>query len=143
MKDADNYWGATPSTANFRVFRFAEVLLLRAEAAAQNGKNGKALEDINRIRRRAGLTDKTGADLPGKAELLKEIDHQKLLELFFEQNRVYDLRRWYKTAAGLSQVLKDREKQGANVFAEKHYVFPIPASELKSNPKAVQNSLWR
>ncbi|RPE12815.1 RagB/SusD family nutrient uptake outer membrane protein [Chitinophaga lutea] len=143
VKDADNYWGATPSTANFRVFRFAEVLLLRAEAAAQNGKNGKALDDINRIRRRAGLADKTGADLPGKTDLLKEIDHQKLLELFFEQNRVYDLRRWHKTAAELSQVLKAREKQGANVFQAKHYVFPIPASELKSNPKARQNSLWQ
>ncbi|MGE7777167.1 RagB/SusD family nutrient uptake outer membrane protein [Chitinophaga sp. NPDC101104] len=143
VKDADNYWGATPSTANYRVFRFAEVLLLRAEAAAQNGKFGKALEDVNRIRRRAGLKDKTLADLPGKAGMLGEIDHQKLLELFFEQNRVYDLRRWHKTAAELSLILKNREKQGANEFAAKHFVFPIPSSELKSNPKAEQNSLWR
>ena len=143
VKDADNYWGPTPSTANLRVYRFAEVLLLRAEAAAQTGKNGKAIDDINRVRRRAGLPDKTAADLPGKAQILKEIDHQKLLELFFEQNRVYDLRRWHKTAADLSQVLKDRQKQGANVFREKHFVFPIPAGELKSNPKAVQHSLWQ
>lgn len=143
VKDADNYWGATPSTANFRAFRFAEVLLLRAEAAVQNGHNGKAITDINRIRRRAGLPDKTAGELPGKPEIMKEIDHQKLLELFFEQNRVYDLRRWHKTAGELGPVLQSREKQGANVFGAKHYFFPIPASELKSNPKADQHSLWK
>lgn len=143
VANADNYWGPTPSTANYRVLRFAEVLLLRAEAAAQNGNNGKALTDINRIRQRAGLNDKTVADLPGKDQLLAEIDHQKLLELFFEQNRVYDLRRWNKSAGTLSAILKTRQKQGANVFQAKHYVFPIPASELKSNPKATQSDLWK
>jgi len=143
VKDADNYWGPTPSTANLRVMRFAEVLLLRAEAAAQNSHTGKAIGDINRIRRRAGLADKAPGDLPGKTELLKEIDHQKLLELFFEQNRVYDLRRWEKNAAQLAGLLTTRHKQGANVFKAKHYVFPIPAGELNSNPKATQNSLWK
>lgn len=141
VKDADNYWGPTPSTANYRVFRFAEILLLRAEAAAQNGNNGKAIGDINRIRHRAGLPDKTATELAGKDQIMAEIDHQKFLELFFEQNRVYDLRRWHKTDLGT--VLKAHGKQGANVFQPKHYVFPIPAGELKSNPKATQNDLWK
>ncbi|MFX1706600.1 Starch-binding associating with outer membrane [Chitinophaga ginsengisegetis] len=143
VANADNYWGPTPSTANYRVIRFAEILLLRAEAAAQNSNTGKAIGDINRVRHRAGLKDKTAAELPGKDQLLAEIDHQKLLELFFEQNRVYDLRRWNKNAATLSAALKTRQKQGANVFQAKHYVFPIPAGELKSNPKATQNDLWK
>ena len=143
VANADNYWGPTPSTANYRVIRFAEILLLRAEAAAQNGNNGKAITDIGRIRQRAGLAVKTAADLPGKTQLLAEIDHQKLLELFFEQNRVYDIRRWNKNATQLATMLKAHEKQGANVFQAKHYVFPIPAGELKSNPKATQNDLWK
>ncbi|MEC5145551.1 RagB/SusD family nutrient uptake outer membrane protein [Chitinophaga sp. 212800010-3] len=143
VKDADNYWGASPSTANYRVFRFAEVLLLRAEAAAQNGNLGKAIGDINRIRRRAGLVDKTAADLAGKTQVMTEIDHQKLLEMFFEQNRVYDLRRWYKDAGQLQAMLTAHEKQGASSFQGKHYVFPIPASELRSNPKATQNPIWK
>jgi hypothetical protein len=140
---ADNYWGPTPSTANYRVVRFAEILLLRAEAAAQNGNNGKAIEDIGKIRTRAGLAVKTAADLPGKTQLLAEIDHQKLLELFFEQNRIYDIRRWNKNAPQLAAMLTAHQKQGANVFQAKHYVFPIPAGELKSNPKATQNALWK
>jgi len=143
VANADNYWGPTPSTANYRVLRFAEILLLRAEAATQNSNTGKAMGDINRVRRRAGLADKTAIELTGKDQLLAEIDHQKLLELFFEQNRVYDLRRWNKNAATMATELKAHQKQGANVFQAKHYVFPIPASELRSNPKATQNSLWK
>lgn len=143
VANADNYWGPTPSTANYRVVRFAEILLLRAEAAAQNGNNGKAIDDISKIRARAGLAVKTAADLPGKPEILAEIDHQKLLELFFEQNRVYDIRRWNKNAPQLAALLTAHQKQGANVFQAKHYVFPIPAGELKSNPKATQNALWK
>lgn len=143
VANADNYWGPTPSTANYRVVRFAEILLLRAEAAAQNGNNGKAIDDISKIRARAGLAVKTAADLPGKPEILAEIDHQKLLELFFEQNRVYDIRRWNKSAPQLAALLTAHQKQGANVFQAKHFVFPIPAGELKSNPKATQNALWK
>ncbi|NSL85625.1 RagB/SusD family nutrient uptake outer membrane protein [Chitinophaga sp. Mgbs1] len=143
VADADNYWGATPSTANYRVMRFAEVLLLRAEAAARNGHTGPALDDINLIRKRAGLDPKTSAQLPGPDQLLAEIDHQKLLELFFEQNRIYDLRRWNKSAAQLQSLFRNRQKQGANTFAAKHYVLPIPARELNSNPKATQSELWR
>ncbi|RBL90007.1 RagB/SusD family nutrient uptake outer membrane protein [Chitinophaga flava] len=143
VADADNYWGATPSTANYRVIRFAEVLLMRAEAAARNGHPDVALVDINQIRTRAGLSAKTAADLPGTDQLMAEIDHQKLLELFFEQNRIYDLRRWNKSAAQLGALFQTRGKQGANTFKARHYVFPIPARELNSNPKATQNDLWK
>ncbi|NLR67471.1 RagB/SusD family nutrient uptake outer membrane protein [Chitinophaga varians] len=143
VANADNYWGATPSTANYRVMRFAEVLLMRAEAATRNGNTGLALADINQIRTRAGLAPKTAADLPGADQLIAEIDHQKLLEMFYEQNRIYDLRRWNKSAAQLASVLTAREKQGANTFKAKHYVLPIPARELNANPKATQNDLWK
>ncbi|PSL44784.1 putative outer membrane starch-binding protein [Chitinophaga niastensis] len=143
VANADNYWGATPSTANYRVMRYAEVLLMRAEAALQNGNAPKAIDNINQIRRRAGLTDKTAADLPGKDQIMAELDHQKLLEMFYEQNRVYDLRRWNKSSAQLAAILTARQKQGANAFQAKHYVFPIPAGELKTNPKATQNDLWK
>ncbi|HEY9262000.1 RagB/SusD family nutrient uptake outer membrane protein [Chitinophaga sp.] len=143
VANADNYWGPTPSTANYRVVRFAEILLLQAEAAAQNGHLDVAITNLGRIRARAGLAVKTAADLPGKTQVLAEIEHQKLLELFFEQNRIYDLKRWNKDAAQLSITLKAHQKQGADGFQAKHYVFPIPAGELKSNPKATQNALWK
>ncbi|WP_212005029.1 RagB/SusD family nutrient uptake outer membrane protein [Chitinophaga sp. HK235] len=143
VADADNYWGATPSTANYRVMRYAEVLLMHAEAAARNGHPDLALADINLIRTRAGLTAKTATDLPGPDQLIAETDHQKLLELFYEQNRIYDLRRWNKSAAQLGALFLARDKQGASSFKARHYVLPIPAGELNSNPKATQNDLWK
>jgi hypothetical protein len=139
---SDNYWSATPSTANHRIVRFAEILLMHAEAALQNNNTDVAIASINRIRVRAGLTEKTAADLPSKDAVMDELKHQKLLELVFEQNRIYDLRRWYPNESALKQIFTERDKQGANTFTAKHYVFPIPASELETNPSITQNELW-
>ena len=140
---ADNYWGPKPSVANYRIMRFAEVLLMRAEANAQTNNNVEAVSDINAIRLRAGLSAKTAAELSDKAKIMAEIDHQKALELFFEQNRVYDLRRWNKDAGQLKTVLLNHGKQGADKFGAKHYFFPLPATEMETNTKAVQNPLWK
>ncbi len=142
LSRADNYWSQSPATANHRVLRFAEVLLMHAEAAAQNGNNAEAIADINRIRTRAGIAAKTATDLSDKSAIMDEIDHQKLLELTFEQNRIYDLRRWYKDPSALKSLFQSRDKQGANTFAAKHYVFPIPSKELETNPSMTQNDLW-
>ncbi|GAO42726.1 RagB/SusD family nutrient uptake outer membrane protein [Flavihumibacter petaseus] len=140
---ADNYWSAVPSTANVEVMRFAEVLLLHAEAALMNSHSDAALTDINRIRQRAGLTAKTAADFPTTADLMKELQHQKLLELYFEQNRWNDLKRWYPTAAELKAYMAGNLKQGADKIEAKHYIFPIPAAELQTNNKLSQNALWK
>lgn len=140
---ADNYWAATPSEANVEVMRFAEVLLLHAEAALLNNHPDQALLSINRIRVRAGLLSKTAADFPTTDDLLAEIQHQKLLELYFEQNRWSDLKRWYPTAAALKAYMSSNLKQGADKIEARHYIFPIPAAELQTNNKLTQNPLWK
>ncbi|MBV8252057.1 MAG: RagB/SusD family nutrient uptake outer membrane protein [Chitinophaga sp.] len=140
--NADNYWGATPSTANYVIMRFAEVILNRAEAACQNGNLPKAISDINAIRRRAGLPDKTAADLTDKVGIMAELSHQKLLEMFMEQNRWNDLKRW-KTPADLKAWLISVNKQEGSRLEAKHYQFPLPAAELQANPNAKQNPLWQ
>lgn len=139
----DNYWAATPSTANVEVMRFAEVLLLHAEAALLNNHPDLALQSINRIRQRAGLVTKVSADFPTTADLMAELQHQKLLELYFEQNRWNDLKRWYPTAADLKTYMSANLKQGADKIENKHYIFPIPAAELQTNNKLNQNPLWK
>ncbi len=143
-KDADNYWGATPSAANVQVMRFAEVLLLHAEAALENNGNiSKALQSINRVRNRAGLLLKTIIDLPNKEAVFNELKHQKLLELYFEQNRWNDLKRWYPDAASLKAYLTSVNKQGGANLMPKHYIFPLPAAELQTNKQATQHPLWK
>jgi hypothetical protein len=139
----DNYWSATPSTANVEVMRFAEILLMHAEAALLNNHPAQALESLNRIRQRAGLMVKTAADFPATADMMTELQHQKLLELYFEQNRWNDLKRWYPDATALKTYLSLNLKQGADKVEAKHYIFPIPAAELQTNNKLTQNSLWK
>lgn len=139
---ADNYWSATPSTANNVIMRFAEVLLMRAEAAAQNQEFAKAISDLNRIRKRAGLVEKTAANLPDLKSIMAELSHQKMLEMFFEQNRWHDLKRWY-TPEELKAYFIAVNKQGAQYMQPKNYIFPIPTSELQTNNKITQNPLWK
>lgn len=125
--------------SNYRIMRFAEILLIHAEAAAKTGDLSSATKDINRIRVRAGLTE-----LPtfvSEQAAMKEIEKQNLLELYLESNRFYYLKHWYSYEE-LKQILAERNKQGANNFMAKHYVLPIPSSEINSNTAISQHPLW-
>jgi starch-binding outer membrane protein, SusD/RagB family len=99
---------------NERWFRYAEMLLLYAEALIKKGRNPEALAIINTsIRARAGLGATTIADP------LKALQHEKRMEMAFEPHRWFDITRW-----GL----------GPQIFGarwnEKYKVFPFPQSEI-------------
>jgi len=142
IQNADNYWGPTPSTANYVIMRYAEVLLNLAEAQVNNNHLPAAIANVNLIRERAGLLDKTAADLPDAASVMNELMHQRTIELYFEQNRWNDVKRWY-TPDQLKQLYIANGKQGAANLQPKHYLFPIPAGEINTNNKLVQNPLWK
>jgi hypothetical protein len=75
------------------VYRWADLLLLRAEAYAALDKTPKAIIDLDEVRNRAGLQ---GYDGPtDKASVEKEICDERLRELFLEQKRWYDLVRFH------------------------------------------------
>ncbi|MCD7937432.1 MAG: RagB/SusD family nutrient uptake outer membrane protein [Tannerellaceae bacterium] len=124
---------------NYRIMRFAEVLLLHAEACLQNNNLTQAAAHLNRIRERAGLPYKTWA---GKEELWEELKHQKLLEFYQEGVRFFDLKRWY-TASELKQHFIQKKKQGAESFEHKHFYLPIPDGEMNTNKAIEQHPLWR
>ncbi len=123
---------------NLRVMRFAEVLLLHAEACIKTNKLTDAANDLTRIRNRAGLAAKSWANAD---ELWKEMEHQKLLELFFEGHRFFDLKRWY-TYDQMKALFIQNNKQGAENFLPKHFWLPIPQGELNTNTKITQHPLW-
>lgn len=75
------------------VYRWADLLLLRAEANAALGNVNAALIDLNEVRGRAGLADYDGAT--DKAAVEKELCDERLRELFIEQKRWYDLLRFH------------------------------------------------
>ncbi|TRX04017.1 RagB/SusD family nutrient uptake outer membrane protein [Flavobacterium gawalongense] len=106
---------------NLRLFRYAEVLLLAAEAYNKEGQDDKARIELNKIRNRAGLAD-VSSSLTG-ANLFNAIVNEKFLELAFEGQRFWDLVRWGRATAELS----------SKGYTSKNNLYPIPASEIAKN----------
>ena len=116
---------------NIRVLRYAEILLIRAEAAAQLGNTAIAQTDLNAVRTRAGL----GAVAPTVANIWKE----RRVELALEHDRFFDLVRQESVTPG--RIVPIFAAQGKTFVKGKHELFPIPqpqidlsGSALKQNP---------
>jgi len=137
--DANSMYDQANQNNNLRMMRFAEVLLLHAEACIKNGNLGDAEADLDRIRSRAGLAKKTWGSAD---EMMAEVVKQNELEFFFEGHRFFDLKRWYPYAQ-MKQIFTDNKKQGAENFQQKHYYLPIPQSEINANSVIEQHPLWR
>ena len=117
------------SSNNERAMRYADVLLMLAEALTQQWNVPEAYLYVNQIRQRANLTT-----LPGgytREQMMAEIRHQRMIEFAREGYRFYDLRRW-----GLLQSeMTNSDKQGRQNFNPGlHEYFPTPQSEVDSNP---------
>ncbi|WP_353480443.1 RagB/SusD family nutrient uptake outer membrane protein [Haliscomenobacter sp.] len=81
---------------DFPILRFADVLLIQAEALNEIGYNastaaGTAFAHLNAVRKRAGIKELTGTDLPTQESFRAEIYKQRRLELPFECDRWFDL----------------------------------------------------
>jgi hypothetical protein len=120
---------------NYRVIRFADVLLMYAEALNESGQTGAAFAHINRVRARSGQSALSGlsqTDL--RAAILKE----RLLELGLEQTRWLDLKRH----GMLTPALAANDADFNFFVANKSEFLPIPQSEIDLNPNVQQNSGW-
>ncbi|SDW26426.1 Starch-binding associating with outer membrane [Lutibacter oricola] len=104
---------------NWRLLRYADVLLMAAEAYHKNNEDGKALIELNKVRDRAGLDDITAT---GSA-LFDAIVKERQLELAFEGQRFWDLVRWGMADAELSSY----------GYQSKHQLYPIPTNEISRN----------
>lgn len=137
-KAADNMANKQGKANNVRIMRFAEALLLYAEACAKTNDVAGANEALKRIRNRAGLADKTFTT----EELMPQIEHQCLLEFFGEGHRFDDLKRWY-SAEEMKQIFINNGKIGGERFEEKFKYYPIPMGELNNNRAMKQIDLWK
>ncbi len=119
----------SPTVENYMIFRLAEVLLIRAEAAAHLEKVDEGLTDINTVRTRAGLPD---AAANTKEELLDAVMKERRTELFCEWgNRWFDLRR-----TGLIDNVLGAEKEGWKSYQA---LYPISVIQLQANSFLEQN----
>ena len=116
---------------NYPIIRYADVLLMYAEALnEQAAGNVDAFLVVNRLRRRAGLSDLTGLT---QAQFRDAILLERRLELAFEGHRWYDLARTKRLVSAVKA-----QNPSINV-QERHYLFPIPQTERDVNPALEQN----
>ncbi|MDA3853049.1 MAG: RagB/SusD family nutrient uptake outer membrane protein [Bacteroidales bacterium] len=131
---------------NKKEIRYADVLLMHAEACCENGNLVGAKKALEIVRDRADTTA-TRTVLPtfpnyngytdNKEDLRKAIRHERRVELAMEGHRWYDICRW-----GIAKEVMDAYKAGetpearaemADFIAGKHELFPIPSKEIDLN----------
>lgn len=125
------HFGNQPLTEYQMVFRLAEQVLIRAEARAMQNNLSGAINDVNKIRIRAGL-DPLDATGMSQDQVLAAIMQERRTELFIEWgHRWFDLKRTAKIDEVLGAVKADWQSKDA--------LFPIPQTEINSNPNLKQN----
>ena len=143
--DMTNPYGAVGT--NFRMMRYADILLMAAEAYNQavSPNDEKARQYLNLVRNRAGLADLTSS---GDA-LFEDIKNERRLELCFENKRYQDLVRWgdvETTLADQGHYIPKGDgtyyENSSFGYKSKHLLLPFPLTEINVNPNIVQNPGW-
>ncbi len=152
-------WWGTPM--NRIVFRYADVLLERAEAYAQLGEASEAIAIVNQIRKRAKQSTGVIANYPSdygvklnistydgtysKEETLKIVKMERRLEMGMESERFFDLVRWGEAETVLNRYFAG-ETDNCSIYSAAHFTknkneyLPIPYSQVAaSNGHYTQN----
>jgi hypothetical protein len=129
---------------NFRSIRYADVLLMYAEALNNVGRTADAYPFVDQVRERVGL-EKLSVVMPGmsQAQFLKQMEHERITELTGECVRWNDLARWgyFDDAAKLAE-LKARDPEFQSFELGRNKYMPIPQREIDINPNLEQNPNW-
>ena len=134
---------------NFPVIRFADVLLMLAEAYNEDNQLEKAIVELNKVRNRQstkmpGLNSGPAwLQVTEKEEMFERIMKERAVELIGEGHRFSDLRRW-----GLAvQYLNNRQEKDftgevrfTRKFTDRDYLWPIPSEEIQRNPALKPNN---
>lgn len=148
VKYQNSPWAASEasppkSCINDRAIRYADVILLLAEANLFSNKLNDAVAYLNQIRSRANLNDYAGAMT--QDGVFADLEKQRAIEMFVEGERFYDLRRWGLLEARLKTCNEARYKQyitGKTGSGNKYDYYPIPSKEIQTNPLCEPNEGW-
>ncbi|MFD2570046.1 RagB/SusD family nutrient uptake outer membrane protein [Spirosoma soli] len=124
------------SPNNWRYIRYADVLLMYAEALNAVGQTAQAYPYVDQVRQRAGLVPLSTAR-PGltQAQFLNQLKHERVTELSGEGWRWNDLARW----GDLGPQLASRDPGFATFTVGQDELLPIPQQERDLNPNLTQN----
>ncbi|MBO9198731.1 MULTISPECIES: RagB/SusD family nutrient uptake outer membrane protein [Niastella] len=143
------------STQQWIEMRYAEVLLIHAEAMTKLNNISAAQQSLNKVRNRAGLPNTNASTTE---QMMEAVEHERKVELAFEGHRYWDLRRWRKahtllngvrfsghriTPAGAGYNYEVVNCDNANrQFTPALYYIPIPTTELQNNQGLTQIKGW-
>ncbi len=148
---SDNFWPSnnfpfmykmriTTGHQNFYVMRYADLLLIRAEALVRQGNFIDAATLVNQVRTRAS-SSLTPITITNTDDGINKILKERKLELAFEGHRWFDLKRTGKSIEILSQ---QRDAAGnllpyVSNLNQNRLLWPIPQAQLDNNPNLTQN----
>jgi hypothetical protein len=148
--DTTNYSGLTNTPINNPIIRYADVLLILAEADNEQngGPNAEAFEAINQVRRRAfgypittagSPVDLTLATTPDQSTFREAVFQERLLEFVQEGQRWFDLvRRGINTGTGNPYFVDALKKVASKqAVSAKDTLYPIPQPERNINPSGL------
>lgn len=129
---------------NLPVYRYAEVLLMLAEAINEQERFTEAQNYLNQVRNRAGLDNYNGT---GQVDLREAILHERRIELAFENKRWLDLVRTDKAIEVMNAYGEELKSDPDYYYLssstytvdENDLLFPIPFLEIQINPDLEQN----
>ena len=140
MLNVDQYQSKViPNAGNYIVFRLADAILLYAEALNNLGESNKALQEVNRIRQRAGAPDFTEDD-----DLDASIYWERVRELMGEGQYYYDLVRTQKICDADFSTFSDESgyrETKANI-RQGAWTWPVFKGALDNNPYMTKNLYW-
>ena len=160
-------WGQQHSGINYNVIRFADVLLMGAEAAAEVGgaELASALTWVNLVRNRAKnmtYVQNLAGDAPAanyivepypafadQSFAIKAVRHERRLELGMEGHRLFDLRRWGNAETVMNAYIINEARTIPGVgedfkpYTAKHDLLPIPITAIDISAGVLkQNTGW-
>ena len=128
---------------DFPHLRYADVILMRAEALARQDKISEALVHLNITRTRAGLEELAASNISGKDSFIKELANERGREFALEGQRWFDLVRLGLAVEHFQRL--DVEYKGQTIsyanITKKNLLFPIPNDQIEivNNPQI----LWQ
>lgn len=143
---------AAGQSTNSAVIRYAEVLLIKAEAENEaNGPTEAAYDAINQIRKRAywspyfniqnNPTDGTPLELSGltQEEFRQAVRKERWNEFILEGQRWFDLKRWHILVKYVKENTPETEKTKLQNISKRNYYLPLPQEQIILNPNLTQN----
>jgi hypothetical protein len=129
-RTAESYFDRGQSNKNLRVCRYGEILLIKAEVENELNDTSVSKLALNLLRQRAGLTP---VNAISQSSMRDKIYKERRVEMAFEHDRMFDLRRTGRAAAVLQAL-------GKPYISPKHNLFPIPQRQIDlSGNKIMQN----